>query len=287
MDLFEQFCKEKEYLQGCSPRTIKYFRFCFMSWKRVLGDSHLNAGLPTKHALKAYVISLREAGVSIPTTNSYIRGLNSYFTWLHENNHTPEKLRLQPLKAPQTVLKVFSDSQVKSLLSFKPRTFHQHRVYAMLCIAVDTGCRIDELISLEKSAIDLDNLLITVKGKGQKERKVPISLEARKVLYKFITKHDFDFAFPTKHGGKVYYRSALDQLKKLCKKQGVNGVRTSWHTLRHGFAINHVRQGGDVFSLQRMMGHSSLEITRRYVNMNEEDLKLVHKKTSMLSRLRA
>lgn len=283
MDLFEQFCKEKEYLQGCSPRTIKYFRFCFMSWKK-----HTKCeGVPTNQDCKNYVISLREAGVSIITTNSYIRGINSYMTWLHENGHTPDKLRLQPLKAPQTVLKVLSDSQVKSLLSFKPRTFHQHRLYAMLCLALDTGCRVDELITLLRNNVDMDNLLIKVHGKGGKERIVPISLECRKVLYKFLQRHDFDFCFPTRHGGKVYYRSALDQLKKLCKKQGVNGVRTSWHTLRHGFALNHVRQGGDVFSLQRMMGHSSLEITRKYVNMNEQDLKLVHKKTSMLSRLRA
>jgi integrase/recombinase XerD len=156
----------------------------------------------------------------------------------------------------------------------------------MLCLAIDTGCRIDELLTVKRANVDMENLLITVKGKGSKERTIPISLECRKVIYKFLQRHEFDFVFPTRHGGKVYYRSALDQLKKLCREQGVNGVRTSWHTLRHGFALNHVRQGGDVFSLQRMMGHSSLEITRRYVNMNEEDLKLVHRKTSMLSRLR-
>lgn len=280
--MFEQFLKEKEFLQGCSPRTIKYYRFCYMSWTK-----HTKCeGVPTKQDCKNYVISLRENGVSITTTNSYIRGLNSYLTWLHENEHTPEKLRMVPLREPQKALKTFSDEQVKRLLAFKPRTFHQHRLYAMLCLALDTGCRIDELIGLRREAVDADNLLIRVVGKGNKERVIPISVECRKVLWKFLQRHENQFVFPTLHGGKVYYRSALDQLKKLCKKQGVNGVRTSWHTLRHGFAINHVRQGGDVFSLQRMMGHSSLEITRRYVNMNEEDLKLVHKKTSMLSRLR-
>jgi integrase/recombinase XerD len=82
------------------------------------------------------------------------------------------------------------------------------------------------------------------------------------------------------------YRNMLRDLKDLCKEVGITGVRTSYHTLRHGFALNHIRQGGDVFSLQRMLGHTSIEVTRRYVNMETEQLQLIHKKTSILGRLR-
>ena len=123
--LFEDFLRHKLYLDNCSPRTIKYFRFCYMSWSRLVGS------MPTKAHCNGYIIALRESGISIYTLNSYLRGLNSFFTWLAENDHC-EKVRMKPLKAPQRVLKVFSDSHIRLLLSFRPKTFFEHRLYAMV-----------------------------------------------------------------------------------------------------------------------------------------------------------
>jgi integrase/recombinase XerD len=151
--LFEDFLKHKLYLENCSPRTIKYFRFCYMSWSRLVGS------MPTKQNCNAYVISLRESGITIATINSYLRGLNSFFTWLAENEHIPERLRMEPLKAPHRVLKTFDGSQIRAMLSFKPRTFFERRLYAMVATALDTGCRVDELITLTRDNVDLENLL--------------------------------------------------------------------------------------------------------------------------------
>jgi integrase/recombinase XerD len=240
--------------------------------------------MPTKTNCNQYIIALRESGISIYTINSYIRGLNSFFTWLAENDHC-EKVRMKPLKAPQRVLKVFSDSQIRLLLSFRPKTFFEHRLYAMVALALDTGCRVDELLTLTRNKVDLQNLLITVVGKGNKERVIPISIECRKQLFKFLRLHGFDFVFPTLHGGKVYYRSALAQFKALCKKQGITGVRLSWHVLRHTFATAYLRDGGNIVYLSRILGHTSVQTTQMYVQNNTADLALVHAKTSLLSRL--
>lgn len=279
--LFEQFLKEKLYLQNASPRTIKYFRWVYLRFRNMMNLE----SLPTKPDLNNWVILLRESGISVSTVNSYIRGMNSFLSWLYENEHI-EKMRMKLLKEPETRLKVFSDSQLKAILSWRPKGFYQNRLYTLLCLAIDTGCRIDELLSLERSKLDLENLLMCVRGKGNKERIIPFSLECRKVLFKFLKSHEFELVFCTRHGGKLMYRNMLRELKTLCERLGITGVRTSFHTLRHGFAINHVKQGGDIFALQRMLGHTSLEITKRYVQMTEDDLKLAHKKTSLLSRLR-
>lgn len=192
---------------------------------------------------------------------------------------------MKPLKAPKTVVKTFTNEQIKRLLAFKPRTFTEHRLYAMLCLAIDTGCRIDEALSLTRSQVDFDNLLIVVNGKGSKQRVLPISVELRKVLYKFLQTHNHGFVFCTRHGGKVYYRSALDQFKRLCKKQGVFGVRLSWHTLRHTFATAYLREGGNLIYLSRVLGHSDVSTTQMYVRSQSKDLAMVHRKTSLLSRL--
>jgi integrase/recombinase XerD len=279
-DLFEQFVREKQYLHNVSPRTVDYYRWCFDIWMKRIGE------MPTKTNLKEFVIQLTQSGISIATVNSYIRAVNSFCSWLKENDHLTEKLRIKPLKEPQKRLTIFTEEQLRRLLTYKYKTMAQHRFYALVCLAIDTGARIDELLSLKRDCVDFQNLLIKVHGKGDKERIIPISVECRKVLAGFLKTHSFELVFPTHQGTKVSYRNVLDQLKLVCKSLGITGVRASWHTLRHGFAVNHIRQGGDVFSLQRMLGHTSLEVTKRYVDLTEDDLKLVHKKTSILSRLK-
>lgn len=273
--MFEKFLEEKLYLEGCSPRTIKYYRYCYASWERLAG------GLPTNEKCNQYVIALRKSGISVFTINSYIRGLRSYFSWL--DKHGKGKATINLLKEPKRVVKTIQISEIKRLLGFRPRTFHEHRTKTLICLLVDTGIRIDEALTLKREKVDFDNLLITVVGKGDKERTLPISLECRKELFKFLSRHEFSFVFPTRHGGKVYYRSALDQLKRIADKVGVKGV--SFHKFRHTFASSYIRDGGNVFYLQRLLGHSDIQTTKVYVNVQTEDLSLAHRKFSLLSRL--
>ncbi len=156
----------------------------------------------------------------------------------------------------------------------------------MIHFAFDTGCRIDEILSLERSNIDFENLLVKVCGKGSKERVVPISIECRKHLYKFLKKHEYDLVFPKKNGEKQSYRTSLQLFKDLCIDLRITGVRTSWHTIRHTFASAYVRDGGNILYLQRILGHCDLSITKIYVKATSEDLSLMHKKVSLLHKLK-
>jgi len=276
--LYRQFLKEKEYLTGVSPRTIKYFRFTFNSW-----DKHVSE-FPSKQNVKEWVIKLTESGIKAPSINSYIRGFNSFLTWLHENEHLPEPLRIKKVKEGERALKTFTDAQLKRLLSFRPKTFAEQRVYAMVCLGIDCGVRIDEIITLTRAKVDFDNLLVTVRGKGDKERIVPISQELRKTLYLFLKKHNFDLVFPTRHGDKISYRTALEQIKEMAAQVGIN--KASWHMLRHTFATCYVRDGGNVFYLSKILGHSDLQTTQIYVRSQTADLSLTHRKTSLLHKLK-
>jgi integrase/recombinase XerD len=113
-----------------------------------------------------------------------------------------------------------------------------------------------------------------------------MSVELRKVLFRYAQKHAFEVFFPTRHGGRLEYHNVLGEFKDLAKKLGINGVRVSFHTLRHSFAVNYVRNGGNLFYLQKALGHETLQMTRRYTELNGDDLKLMHAKTSLLDRLR-
>lgn len=170
-ELFAQLKREKQYLNNLSRRTIKYLSWVFNRWQTLIGQ------MPDKTNIKDFVIKLVEFGVSPFTTNSYIRAMNTFFTWLYENEHTKEHLKIKLIKEGQRTLKIFSEKGLKHLLAFRPKIFPDHRFYMMMCLMIDTGIRINEALSLKRNGIDFENLLITVHGKGDKERIVPISRE--------------------------------------------------------------------------------------------------------------
>ena len=89
--LHADFLREKEYLEGLSPNTIKYLGFIYNRWKEKINK------FPDKNNLKEFVIQLVESNLSQFTINSYIRGMNSFLTWLHENEHTPEHLKIKKI----------------------------------------------------------------------------------------------------------------------------------------------------------------------------------------------
>jgi len=85
---------------------------------------------------------------------------------------------------------VFTDDQIKKLVRFSGRRFFERRLHLIILILLDTGCRISEAIGLKVTDVDMDNLLLTLTGKGRKQRKVPFSFELRKALYRYI--RDFE-----------------------------------------------------------------------------------------------
>jgi integrase/recombinase XerD len=278
-ELFEQFVREKIYLQNVSPKTVSYYRDSWKAYQRYTGGELL-----TKALLAEFVIKMREAGVKPVSCNTFISGVNVFLGWLHENNHL-EKLTIKKLRVEQPVMKTLDEAAIKGIFSFKPHSFGEHRLYALLCFLLDTGARIEESLTLTRDRVDLDNLLVTLRGKGSKERIIPISVEYRKILFKYLRKHTFNIVFCTRDGGKVSYHNLLRDYKKMCEKAGIK-KEGSFHRLRHTFATNYVRSGGNVLYLSRVLGHTTLQMTKRYVGTETEALSEVQAKTSLLSRLR-
>lgn len=280
--LFQQFVKERRYFKNTSESTIEFYHLCWSRFRKALPETQTI----DKPALNEFLIRLRESGIAPVTCNITIRGINSFLSWLFENEYTQEHLKLKQMKVEKKILKTFNDTHLKAILSWKPRDFVERRLYALLCLLIDTGIRIEEALTLPTSKVDYDNMLITVRGKGNKERIVPMSFELRKVLLQFQKLHSRELLFPTRDGGRVSYHNILRDFKNLAKQLGIEGVRVSFHTLRHGFALNYIRNGGSPFHLKKAMGHSDLKTTLGYVELVTEDLKESHAKTSILNRLR-
>lgn len=288
--LFEQFVKERRYLKAVSTKTVTWY---YTAWKAFKASQRGSTGVQqpelSKATLQTFVVHLRDRGVKPRSVNTYLQCMNAFSRWLHAEGHATELLRIPLLKTEKKILVTFTDHQLKQLLLFKPRTFNQWRLYVLVATILDTGCRIDEVIKLPVAQVDMDNLLLTVNGKGSKERKIPFSFELRKLLFRygqFKEKHGIGYRlmFPSRRGTVWSQRNALRSYYILLERVGL--PKSGFHRLRHTFATQYLRQGGQVVRLSKQLGHSSITTTMKYEHLQVDDLKEAHQQLSPLNRLR-
>lgn len=200
------------------------------------------------------------------------------------NNYFQPIFQTQDTKAPpKKVIDTFSPYQIESLLGVISGSAEGHRDVVIVLTLLDTGLRVNELINLRMENVWLEEGLIKVLGKGNKERLVPIGRQIRKLLWRYITRYrpeparpNLDNLFLTRDGRPLTKNRLDSSMKHYGKMAGLTGIRCSPHTLRHTFAISYLRNGGDVFSLQKILGHSSLKMTRRYCELADADMRKAH-----------
>jgi integrase/recombinase XerD len=275
---FDHFIRERKYVHNVSPRTLEWYA-CAFRW--------LPHELPSADDLKEAVIHMREAGLKPTTVNSYLRVFNAYCHWLHspDTKCSPACTahpHLRPQAEPKEVMPTYTDAQVKALIRWKPAGRLERRLHLLVLLMLDTGCRISEATGLHLFDVDFDNLLVKFNGKGNKQRLIPISMEYRKVLYRYLQSlgalSGDTLLFPMERN------NVQRAVKTLCKRLGFTPPVRVLHSLRHTFALNYLQRGGSTFHLQKMLGHSSLEMTRRYSNLSTADLSAVHGRLTLLTR---
>jgi integrase/recombinase XerD len=225
---FEQFLRERVYLHNITPRTREYYLTAWKAFVRSQATAPpraTDAPLLTRGDVQHFVVHLRERGVKPVTCNCWLRGLNAFGRWLHTEGKIPAPVRVPPQREEKRFLPLPNDATLRLLLSYRPNSFIQWRVHAVVCTILDTGCRIEELLTACVNDFDFDNLLLTVIGKGRKQRKVPFSTELRKVLFRFAkVKVNADVTselmFPAREAGKWELRNARRSYYCLLKRLG-------------------------------------------------------------------
>jgi len=214
-----------------------------------------------------------------------MRSIRAFWSWLVEEDiiecNPFSKLKIP--KPPKKIIATFSPHQIESLLGVMSGSAEGYRGVVMVLTLLDTGLRVNELTNLKMENVWLEEGLIKVLGKGNKERLVPIGKQIRKLLWRYITQYrpeparpKLDNLFLTQDGRPLTKNRVDSIMKHHGRMAGLTGVRCSPHTLRHTFAINFLRNDGDIFSLQKILGHSSLEMTRRYCELANVDIKKAH-----------
>lgn len=201
--------------------------------------------------------------------------------------------KVKPPVSNADQIQPFTNEQFEAIRAAARRSLHPRRNEAILLFMLDTGCRASELCGLTLDRLDLQSRASRIVGKGRKARTLHYGRETAKALWSYLQEDERDpedYVFLADRGqgtGGPLTRNGLYQLiRRLGQAAALRGVRPSPHTLRHTFAVSFLRNGGNEFSLQQALGHSSLTMTRRYVLFVEADVAVQHRQFGPVDNLR-
>jgi integrase/recombinase XerC len=267
--------------EGAATKTLGWYRMILSRLQRSLGDERLVDGLDPAQ-LRAWLLDLR-ATLAPVSVAGYVRTLKAFGNWLaaEELARAPGLRSLRKPRVPDKLVEPVTDDVMRRLLAAAGV-----RDRAILLLLLDTGLRVSEAAALRLGDLRADGTA-KVLGKGAKERIVPVGSTARQAIVRYLAKRgagsEIDALFLGRRG-PLDARGIQQVVRRLKTRTGVVG-RLSPHSLRHTFARSYLVNGGDVFSLQRILGHTTLDMVKRYVALSDVDLVSRHASASPADRL--
>lgn len=248
--------------------------------------------------IKKFLMEKEKLGRKPSYINDLLKVYKTFFRYcLNEEYLTKSPtMNVHNVRQTKVLIRSFTEAEIKGMLaSVQGKDFISVRNKTMICLFFDTGMRLNEVITMCEEQIH-DNYIV-VHGKGNKERVVPLSPVMAKQLfvYKRVRERYFNgncipkpFLFVSYRGEKLTAEAITKFLKKAAKAAGVRSeVRVSPHTCRHTFAHLQLKNGLDIYSLSRLMGHEHIKITQRYLDgIKDEEILLAAQQTGVLSHLR-
>jgi len=289
-------------LEGKSPKTIRGYREKLSRFVNTVGGTLADLNL---HTARAYVASLQKARkyeghlyqpltnepISVMTVRNHVRVLTAFSSWLEREEYTKGNTlaKLKAPRAPRKVMETLTLEEVTRILGgFNPNTATGCRNAAIFCLFLDTGLRCAELLELKRSNLHIEDGWLKVMGKGQKERIVPFGNRTARLMQRYVNhfrpdNHGTEIVFLNIEGDPLTETAITSIFRRLAMKAGI--PRLHIHLLRHTFATNYLIGDGDSLTLQRILGHETLEMTRRYVDQVASQVTVLRARHSPVDRL--
>ncbi|GAX89917.1 tyrosine-type recombinase/integrase [Effusibacillus lacus] len=294
IEAFQQFIRVKE-IEGLAPRTLDDHRTFFRYFLEWLGQDAFIREIDIT-IIRDYIhYMLHEKGLSNMTINVRIRPLKAFLRFCYKEGmlEFPLHEQIKILKVEEDKIESLTIEEIKRLLDqIDTSTYVGLRDYTMICLLLETGIRINELLHMKVNHVNFRTLLIDIpaeNAKSRKYRQIPITKKIARLLAELMdenTDFDTDYVFVSYEGKPFTVGHWRRKLAEYGKKAGITSKRVSPHTFRHTFALLYILNGGDPFSLQRILGHSSMYMVRKYIHMAPGDIKSQHEKYSPFSRIK-
>lgn len=279
LEAFEEFIEEKE-AQNKSPKTIHNYRQTFEAFCR-FNEFDRNTGIEavTRKVFLDWVNDMAQDKSPV-TVNHYLRDVRVFLYWcMDDDHHYIEKpFKMKEMSMQETKPKVFSDEDLARLME-KPNLkadFPEWRTYAIVCWIMDNGSRTETVCCAKMGDVDFKNKTITyAHTKNRKAQVVGMSDALSGILKEYIRKWRYDakddeYLFPSIGNEQLTGSGLRCAFKRYCLSRGVK--QHNVHGLRHTFSLYYIRNNGNQFKLQKILGHSTMEMTRRYVNLAAADI---------------
>jgi len=287
----ESFIEMMAAERGSSLNTLEAYRRDLLDFADFALTKSSNALEADTDLVRAYLQKVQRAGYATSTSARRLSSLKQFYKFLFSEGRRPDSPcdSLQGPKQTRPLPRVLSEDEVDQLLEVaRARQFNDPspghvRFTALLEVLYASGLRVTELVSLPLSAVTGDPRLLFVKGKGGRERLVPVSDNARMALSVYLTVRDHFlekagvenslFLFPSRGKAGHLTRLRVSQLlDELAIEAGIDPRRVSPHVLRHAFASHLLNHGADLRSVQQMLGHADISTTQIYTHILEERL---------------
>lgn len=279
------------HIRRLSPRSIDFYRdklTRFVTYCEAQSVTNLNQ-IDTA-LLRRFFLYLEDNGNNAGGRHAYFRALRALFHWLEAeyDDYTSPLRRLKPPKVDIPPIEGVTAAEVQALLNTCDKSFTGIRDRAIFLTLLDTGVRAGELLAMNWDDVDIAaGTLIVRNGKGGKFRTVFVGRLTRRALrqYARLRQDDNPAVFVTIQGERLTYNGLREILRRRSKQAGLANP-PSPHDFRRACALTLLRNGADVVSVSRLLGHTSLEVTKRYLAQTEADLQQAHQRFSPVENLK-
>lgn len=286
-DLFIRKCKIKNLtdlsISSYEKKMVHFYKFM---------DKNEPITAITRDTVDDYILWLREnTEANDITINSYLRSVRAFLYFCMENRYIPT-FKIQLIKAEKKIKETYTDDELIRLLE-KPDvdncTFSCYKTWVFENYLLGTGNRISTALDLHIGDINFQSgVIILRKTKNRKQQIIPLSATLADILQEYLQIRGGeadDYVFCNEYGAQASSRTYQQLVRRYNRKRGVE--KTSCHTFRHTFAKNWILNSGDMFRLQKILGHSDLTVTKEYVNMFGQDLQMDFEKFNPLDNLKS
>lgn len=266
-------CKVK----GLSQYTIKYYDNVVRIWSNLYDPEKQLISDINMSTVDSFVMFLKtKTNENDITVNTNLRGVRAILYYFMKLGYMKE-FHISKVKADKEIIETYTDEEIGILLkkpNLKKCTFTEYSDWVIINFLLGTGCRAMTLTNIKIQDLDFENdLIIYTHCKNRKQQLVPMSNSLKKVLQEYLQYRQGkpeDYLFVNAYGQKLIPNRISVNLANYNKRHGV--MKTGVHRWRHTFAKKWIMANGNVFKLQKILGHSSLDIVKNYVNMFSTDL---------------
>ena len=288
-ETFSDFIISKK-TKGLTEKTLQSYQSQFQVVARHM-DVKMDITMLQKADLDAMIISMRDASLSPNSINSYTRTLKSFFSWCNEQGIT--RLNIPLYKAEETVKETYSDAELAALLKkpdIRKATFAEYRDWVIINFLLNCGSRAATVRAIQIRDVDLDGGMVFYRHtKNRKAQVIPLCSAMVAILREYLRHRGgeaADYLFCTETGSQLTENGLRQSIARYNTRRGVQ--KTSIHLFRHTFARKYLIDcGGDAFTLQKLLGHSTLAMTKHYCAIFDADLTKNYDNFSPLAQLKS